>query len=47
MNLGNDPFGVKPAITFVLVVIPIVSALIDYEDNKNNINRVLREIRYK
>lgn len=44
MNLENDVFGIKYGIAFALIIIPLISALHDYQKNKRQIASILREI---
>lgn len=38
MNLENDFFGIRHGVLFVLIVIPIISAIHDYHKNKRQID---------
>ena len=38
MNLENDVFGIKYAIPFLLVAIPVISALAEYQSKQKRIS---------
>jgi len=41
MNLENDVFGIKYAVPLLLVTIPVISALAEYQSKQNKINEAL------
>ena len=38
MNLENDVFGIKYAVPFLLVAIPVISALTEYQSKRKRIS---------
>ena len=41
MNLENDVFGIKYAVPLLLVAIPVISALAEYQSKQKKINEAL------
>lgn len=41
MNLENDIFGIKYAVPFILVVIPVISAIFEYQSKEKKISEAL------
>lgn len=44
MNIENDVWGVKYAVIFAFVVVPLVSAIIEYKSNKKKIKEIVKNI---
>ena len=44
MNLENDVFGIKYAVPILLVAIPLISALAEYQSKQKKINEALSKL---
>jgi hypothetical protein len=44
MNLENDVFGIKYAVPLLLVAIPAISALAEYQSKQKKINEALNKL---
>jgi len=44
MNLENDVFGIKYAVPLLLVAIPAISALAEYQSKQKKINEALSKL---
>ena len=44
MNLKNDVFGIKYAVPLLLVAIPAISALAEYQSKQKKINEALSKL---
>ncbi len=44
MNLENDVFGIKYAVPLLLVAIPVISALAEYQSKQKKINEALNKL---
>ena len=44
MNLENDVFGMKYAVPLLLVAIPVISALAEYQSKQKKINDALNKL---
>ena len=44
INLENDVFGIRYAISFVLVIIPVISAIIEYQTKHKKISEALSKL---
>ena len=44
MNLENDVFGIKYAVPLLLVAIPVISALAEYQSKQKKINDALNKL---
>ena len=43
MNLENDVFGIKYAVPLLLIAIPVISALTEYQSKQKKINEALNK----
>ena len=44
MNLENDVFGIKYAVPLLLLAIPVISALAEYQSKQKKINDALNKL---